>query len=122
MEPLTPEQKAAIDVAAPDLSSLAGPDVSGLVASAAEAAGFLKALGNEGRLTILCCLASGPKSVMALEKLLASRQAAVSQHLARLRHEGLVSARRDGQAIYYSIRDPKVHSAIAILSALYAAP
>lgn len=94
-------------------------DVAGLVSAAVDAANFLKALGNEGRLTILCYLTSGPKSVTALEKLLDSRQAAVSQHLARLRLEGLVEARRDGQAIFYSIRDPKVTTAIKCLAALY---
>ena len=98
---------------------ISATDVTGLVTGAVDAANFLKALGNEGRLNILCYLTSGPKSVMALEKLLDSRQAAVSQHLARLRLEGLVEARREGQAIFYSIRDPKVTAAIKCLAALY---
>lgn len=84
-----------------------------------EAATFLKALGHEGRLMILCHLASGPKSVTELENLLSSRQAAVSQQLARLRLEGLVSARRDGQAIYYSILDPKVERTVALLAEMF---
>jgi ArsR family transcriptional regulator len=46
--------------------------------------------------------------VTELEQLLSSRQAAVSQQLARLRLEGLVTCRRDGKAMYYSIQDPKV--------------
>ncbi len=95
------------------------PDMQGLVLQAIEAANFLKALGHDGRLTILCHLRSGPKSVTELENLLASRQAVVSQQLARLRLEGLVSARREGQAIYYSILDPKVGETIELLSRLF---
>lgn len=87
-----------------------------------DAANFLKALGHEGRLMILCHLSSGPKSVTELENLLSSRQAAVSQQLARLRLEGLVSARRDGQAIYYSILDPKVERMVALLTELFCPP
>ena len=63
---------------------------------ATAAAAFLKALAHEGRLMILCHLSSGEKSVTELERLLDSRQAAVSQQLARLRLEGLVAARREG--------------------------
>lgn len=69
---------------------------------------FLKALAHEGRLAILCNLVGGEKSVGQLENLLGSRQAAVSQQLARLRHESLVKARRQGKTIYYSIDDPRV--------------
>jgi len=86
-----------------------------LMDNAADAANFLKALAHEGRLMILCNLVTGPKSVTELENLLSSRQAAVSQQLARLRLEGLVSARRDGKAIYYSLRDPKVIRAVALV-------
>jgi len=66
-------------------------------------------------LAILCHLAIAPKSVSELETLLSSRQPVVSQHLARLRLEGLVTARRDGKAIYYSIRDPKVQELLGLL-------
>lgn len=94
-------------------------ELDGLVAAASDASTFLKALGHDGRLTILCHLLTGPKSVTELENLLASRQAVVSQQLARLRYEGLVSARREGQAIYYSILDPKVVDILAVLKRLY---
>jgi DNA-binding transcriptional ArsR family regulator len=69
---------------------------------------FLKALSHEGRLMILCHLAGGEKSVTELEQLLGQRQAAVSQQLARLRLEGLVSTRRDGKTIFYALFDPRV--------------
>lgn len=102
---------------AEDAKAQAGLDE--LVAQANDAANFLKALGHDGRLTILCHLLSGPKSVTELENLLSARQAVVSQQLARLRLEGLVSARREGQAIYYSILDPKVFEVLGVLSKLF---
>jgi ArsR family transcriptional regulator len=86
-----------------------------MVVQATAAAGFLKALSHEGRLMILCHLSSGEKSVTELERLLESRQAAVSQQLARLRLEGLVSCRREGKVIFYSIQDPKVSRTIALV-------
>lgn len=86
---------------------------------AAEAAAFLKALSHEGRLMILCHLSSGEKSVTALEALIGARQAAVSQHLARLRSEGLVAARRDGKVIYYAIKDPKVRAMVALVYEMF---
>lgn len=86
-----------------------------MLVQATAAASFLKALSHEGRLMILCHLSSGEKSVTELEHLLESRQAAVSQQLARLRLEGLVSCRREGKAIYYSIQDPKVSQTIALV-------
>lgn len=84
------------------------------------AAGFLKALSHEGRLMILCHLAGGEKSVTELEELLGQRQAAVSQQLARLRLEGLVSTRRDGKAIYYAIQDPRVMELLRLLPKMFA--
>jgi ArsR family transcriptional regulator len=93
-----------------------------MVVQAGLAAAFLKALAHEGRLMILCHLQAGEKSVTELETLLESRQAAVSQQLARLRLEGLVSCRRDGKTMYYAIRDPKVARAIALVYELFCKP
>lgn len=98
-----------------------GCDLSGLISAAEQASTLLKAMGHDGRLTILCHLRTGPKSVTELENLLSARQAIVSQQLARLRLEGLVSARREGQAIYYSLLDPKVTEMIEVLARLYVA-
>jgi ArsR family transcriptional regulator len=83
--------------------------------SAREASEFLKALANESRLMILCNLLDGGKSVGELEAFLSLRQSTVSQQLARLRLEGLVSARRDGKTIQYSIADDKVRAVIDVL-------
>lgn len=90
--------------------------------SAETAAAYLKTLAHEGRLMILCHLGSGEKSVGELETLLDTRQAAVSQMLARLREEGLVSTRRDGKAIYYSLADENTHEVISLLYRLFCAP
>ncbi len=94
-------------------------DLAGLITQAEQASTLLKAMGHDGRLTILCHLRTGPKSVTELENLLSARQAIVSQQLARLRLEGLVSARREGQAIFYSLLDPKVTEMIEVLARLY---
>jgi ArsR family transcriptional regulator len=95
------------------------PDLLGLIGRADEAATLLKALGHDGRLTILCHLRTGPKSVTELENLLSARQAIVSQQLARLRLEGLVRARREGQAIFYSLLDPNVSELLELLARLF---
>ena len=80
--------------------------------NAQTASDFLKAISHEGRLMILCSLANGEKSVTEIENMLASRQAAVSQQLSRLRLEGLVTARREGKQIYYSLTDDRARMII----------
>jgi ArsR family transcriptional regulator len=91
-------------------------------AKSEEAAAFLKALSHGGRLMILCHLAGGEKSVTELEGLLGTRQAAVSQQLARLRFEGLVSSRRDGKAIFYSVSDPRALRLVGVVHDLFCKP
>ncbi|WP_368344224.1 ArsR/SmtB family transcription factor [Pelagovum sp. HNIBRBA483] len=90
-----------------------------LVSNATDAANFLKAISHEGRLMILCHLASGEKSVTELEDLLSARQAAVSQQLARLRLEGLVTPRRDGKTIYYRLTDDRPRQIIDLVYDLF---
>jgi len=86
-----------------------------MVQSAQSATDFLKALAHEGRLMMLCHLATGEKSVTELEHLLGQRQAAVSQQLARLRLDGLVSPRREGKAIYYRLADERAQQMLELL-------
>ncbi|PQO22209.1 transcriptional regulator [Rhodobacteraceae bacterium WD3A24] len=83
---------------------------------------FLKALAHEGRLMILCHLTAGEKSVTELENLLCLRQAAVSQQLARLRLEGLVTCRREGKTIYYSLNDTKAARVVELVYDLFCNP
>lgn len=92
-----------------------------MLEQAQAASAFLKALAHEGRLMILCHLSSGEKSVTELEQLLQSRQAAVSQQLARLRLEGIVSCRRDGKTIYYALHDPKAARLIGVVYDMFCA-
>lgn len=86
-----------------------------MMENARRATDFLKALAHEGRLMILCHLASGERTVTELEQLLAQRQAAVSQQLARLRLEGLVDSRREGKAIYYRLADGRARQMIEVV-------
>ncbi|MBY6055714.1 ArsR/SmtB family transcription factor [Leisingera daeponensis] len=90
-----------------------------MVANAAKASDFLKAISHPGRLMILCHLVSGEKSVTELEELLSARQAAVSQQLSRLRLEGLVVPRREGKAIYYRLADDKPRRVLELVYELF---
>jgi ArsR family transcriptional regulator len=90
-----------------------------MAANAGNAAAFLKTLAHEGRLMILCHLADGEKTVGTLEDLLDMRQAAVSQMLARLRDEGLVTTRRDAKSIHYSLSDGNTKEVINLLYRLF---
>lgn len=92
------------------------------VENAKNASQFLKTLSHESRLLILCHLSSGEKSVSELESLIAVRQAAVSQQLARLRLEGFVSTRREGKTIYYSLLDTRVIQILDVVSDIFCPP
>ena len=87
-----------------------------MVDNAKRASEFLKALAHESRLIILCILAQGEKSVSELEQELKLRQPTVSQQLARLRADRLVSTRRDGKVIYYSLASDEAR---IIIGAIY---
>lgn len=91
-------------------------------AKAGEAAAFLKALAHEARLMVLCQLLEGEHSAGALQEGSDLSQSALSQHLARLREEGLVATRRDAQTIYYRLADPNVARVLETLAAIYCPP
>lgn len=91
-------------------------------ASAGDAAALLRALSNEKRLMILCQLGDRELSVGALQPVVGLSQSALSQHLARLRDEGLVGARRDGTTVFYRITDPAVLKVIAVLAEIFCPP
>lgn len=93
-----------------------------MASRAAEASAYLKSLAHEGRLMILCHLSAQERSVGELETLLNVRQSAVSQMLARLREDGLVSNRRDGKTIYYSLADTNTQQVIGLLYSLFCDP
>jgi DNA-binding transcriptional ArsR family regulator len=91
-------------------------ELENMAEKAKKASDFLKALAHENRLLILCMLAEGEKSVTEIERTLEVRQPTVSQQLARLRMDGLVSTRRDGKVIYYRLAS---EDARVILGAIY---
>jgi ArsR family transcriptional regulator, virulence genes transcriptional regulator len=89
---------------------------------AAEVASVLRMLANEKRLLILCHLAKrGEISVTPLADLVGLSQSALSQHLARLREDGLVATRRESQVLHYRIADTRVGRLLEALYAIYCA-
>lgn len=97
-------------------------NAAALMEQARKASDLMKALSHETRLLILCILSEGEKSVSELEEILSMPQATVSQQLARLRFDRLVTARRDGRMIYYSVADDEVSSVIGTLYELFCRP
>ena len=94
--------------------------LSGFAASATDAAAMLKALANEKRLMILCkLLEHGEMGVMALSVEVGLSQSALSQHLARMRDEEIVGFRRDGQSIFYHVKDANVTRLLVTLKSIY---
>lgn len=91
-------------------------------AKAGEAAALLRALAHEARLLVLCQLVEGEHSAGELQSSSDLSQSALSQHLAKLRAEGLVATRRDAQTIYYRLADPNVEKIIAALAEIYCPP
>ncbi len=89
-------------------------------ANAGDASRLLKALSNEHRLMILCQIGEGERQVADLQVGLS--QSALSQHLARLRDDGLVSARKSGTAVFYRIADPAALKVIAVLAEIFCPP
>lgn len=88
---------------------------------ACEAARLMKAMGNENRLMVLCALAEGELSVGELLESVDLSQSALSQHLAVLRREELVSTRREAQSIYYSLASSEASKLIRFLNRTYCA-
>ena len=82
----------------------------------------LKALANRHRLLIVCQLIDGERSVGDLAEFLGLRDSTVSQHLALLRKDGLVIARRDAQTIYYSIASDPAREILTALYRVYCTP
>lgn len=87
-----------------------------------EASELLKSMSNPHRLLVLCHLASGEKSVGQLEAVVGLKQSALSQHLARLRRDRLVQARRAAQNVYYSLEGGEAQAIIETLYGLYCEP
>jgi DNA-binding transcriptional ArsR family regulator len=91
-------------------------------AAAEKASDLLKSLANRHRLLIVCQLVEGERSVGDLAAFVDIRDSTVSQHLALLRKDGVLKARRDGQTIWYSIANPTARAVIETLYQAYCAP
>jgi ArsR family transcriptional regulator, virulence genes transcriptional regulator len=91
-------------------------------ANADAASDLLKALANRHRLLMLCQLIEGERSVGDLAQFLGIRDSTVSQHLALLRRDGLVAARREGQTIWYSISSSPARALLEALYRVYCEP
>ena len=95
-------------------------DLEFMQQGAARAAALLRAVGNEHRLLVLCLLIEqGEASVGTLLEQVRLSQSALSQHLARMRDEGLVTFRRDAHTLYYRIADPAAEKLVAALKDIF---
>ncbi|MCF3947091.1 metalloregulator ArsR/SmtB family transcription factor [Acidiphilium sp. AL] len=103
----------------PDSSGAAGIALDAMTQNAQSAAQFLRCIANPHRLMILCHLALGEASVGQLERELGIRQAHLSQQLARLRQDGLVTTRRDSRTIYYALGSDAAREVIGLLYRLF---
>lgn len=100
--------------------SEATADLADFTARASEVADMLKALANRGRLMVLCQLVeNGEMRVGDVAEAVGLSQSALSQHLAKMREEGLVAFRRDGQTLFYRIADARCEALLAVLHTLY---
>ena len=97
------------------------PELRRLMSNARDAADFLKALAHENRLLLLCLIAQRERSVAELEDILSLRQANLSQHLARLRLDGLVEARRDGKSVIYSLASDNTRRMLGVIYEIFCA-
>jgi DNA-binding transcriptional ArsR family regulator len=98
-------------------------DLSAMQSQAADASRLLKTLGNAQRLRVLCLLVDREMSVGQInEQLPDLSQSALSQHLAKLREEGLVQTRREAQTIWYTLEHGPAQQIITTLYSIYCAP
>jgi DNA-binding transcriptional ArsR family regulator len=96
--------------------------IDDMMVAADAASTLLKALANRHRLIILCQLTERARSVGELAELLDIRDSTVSQHLALLRKDGVVTAKRDGQTIWYSIGSEPARELVRTLYRVYCSP
>jgi DNA-binding transcriptional ArsR family regulator len=94
-------------------------NLEALTTEAGRAETLLKAIANRYRLMVLCELHQGELSVSALQQRIGLSQSALSQHLAKLRAEGIVTTRRDAQTIYYALASHEIRRIIATLHDIY---
>ncbi len=114
--PMTPIPKQEVMAASSPVGEISPEDMA---KHAGQAAQFLKLMANPNRLMVLCHLLDQELSVSELNEHLPLSQSALSQHLAVLRHAGLVTTRREQQVIYYSLASEEVREMISLLHSLF---
>src|SRR5512143_2227884 len=102
--------------------ALAKPPLTLLEERAEEAAGLLASMANAKRSLVLCHLVEEERSVGELAAIAGLSQSALSQHLGRMRIQGLVKTRRDAQTIFYSLASDEIRAVLQTLYDLYCAP
>jgi DNA-binding transcriptional ArsR family regulator len=107
---------------APHIPAKDGMDLELMQANATRASELMKLLSHPHRLMVLCELNQGECSVGDLAGRIGINQSPLSQHLARMRHEGVVETRRDAQTVYYSLAGEEVGAVISLLYDLYCKP
>ena len=101
-------------------ASVADADMDSFEAKAAQAASLLKLLANENRLLILCRLAQVKEmSVNDMAKAVGLSQSALSQHLAKMREDGLLGTRREAQTVFYRLADRNAGRLLKLLKSIY---
>ena len=101
------------------MKTFAEDDLRVMRKNASEAAALLRAISHEARLLVLCELANGERSAGELVERSGLSQSALSQHLAKLREEGLVATRREAQVIHYRIADQRAQRLLRVLHDIY---
>ena len=94
-------------------------DSEQMAAAADRASALLKTLGHRDRLMILCSLAEGERAVGDLADQLGLTQSSLSQHLARMRAEGLVATRREAQSVFYRLESGEAREVIDSLYKIF---
>jgi len=112
----------AIESASREVKSRLLPAMAAIQEHATEAAAFLKALANDQRLLMLCCLLEGSLSVGEINERVPLSQSALSQHLAVLRDAGLVTTTRQSQTIYYALAKGPALKIMEVLYTAFCAP
>ena len=101
------------------MSGFEGSELKVMRKNATAAAGLLRAISHEARLLVLCELTNGERSAGELVERSGLSQSALSQHLAKLREEGLVATRREAQVIHYRIADQRAQRVLWVLHDIY---
>lgn len=94
-------------------------NINDMQQNAGAASELLKTLANPSRLMVLCNIVKQERTVSELEKLVGLNQSALSQHLSRLRHEGIVHCRREGQNAFYSLQDERARRMLETLHEIF---